>query len=379
MPEAVGAGLVEPDPVMRVGGCGVFVIDGALGVMLDPMRVEPDIVAPDRRALDAVLIRVENREPLIEAAPAGDAVRGMAAEADACTGAGAACLAVVATIGAVTSAHAMTPAAILVPRFHVCGCESTMAPCCATTSGNLRTVRAARSSSPPASAFAGIRNGSRAARCFGFSARFAEVAVDELDGGAAGLGQVAHGGVCNAEGVARPADERVDGSRSRLEGLGHVLGRLPVDLAHDEGGAVPGAHRAQRQEDVARVGAGEDLVGGVGRLQLVPRQRLLLDAGVLGGTGALADRVDHDVARDREQPRARVIDAAGLGAQELHEDFLRRVGGRLRGERPREAVAVDALVVAAVDLGEGDGVPSQGPVEDAFVREPAGAPCAECE
>ena len=57
-------------------------------------------------------------------------------------------LIVVATAGAVISAAATRPAAIFVPRFHVCGCESTTGAYSMAASGTERTVIAARWRSP---------------------------------------------------------------------------------------------------------------------------------------------------------------------------------------------------------------------------------------
>lgn len=82
-------------------------------------------------------------------------------------------LMVVTAMGAATMVAASTPAAILVARFHVCGCVKTGATCCVATSGNWRTVMAARRSRPLVSAVAGTKNGSSAARRFGLSALFA--------------------------------------------------------------------------------------------------------------------------------------------------------------------------------------------------------------
>ena len=206
-----------------------------------------------------------------------------------------------------------------------------------------------------------------------------EVAVDKLDVRATRGRQVTHRCVGRTERVPCSADEGVNGSRARLERLGHVLGRLPVDLTHDQRGPIPGADGAQSQEHVARVGAGEDLVSGVRRLQPIPCKRLLLDARVLRRASALPDDVDHDVACDGEQPRARMFDAAGFGTQQLHEDFLRGVCGGPGIEGAREAVAVDALLVAPVDLGERHGIAAQCPVEDGLIRKLASTPRAECE
>ncbi len=61
---------------------------------------------------------------------------------------GSGCLTVVTTIGATAMAATATPAAILDTRFQVWGCVRTAALCWATTSGNVRTVMAARPISP---------------------------------------------------------------------------------------------------------------------------------------------------------------------------------------------------------------------------------------
>jgi len=190
--------------------------------------------------------------------------------------------------------------------------------------------------------------------------------VDRRDRIATDRWQSCHFRVRDAEGISGATHQRIDCSGRRLQGIGHVDGRLVVQLAQDEGGAVARAKTPQSHEHVAGVIATESFVSSICiRGPDCPLDRLAI--GGIRRTRALSKSVDRHVASDSEEPGPRLLDTLARRIEEANEHLLRSVCGGLRFHQASETVTVDALAVPAIDLGEGDRVATQGEREHFIV------------
>lgn len=190
--------------------------------------------------------------------------------------------------------------------------------------------------------------------------------VDRGDSVAASLRQSRHLGIRPTESISGTTHQRVDRSGRGLEGVGHIGRRLMMQFAKDQRFAVAWPQASQSNEDIAGVIAAESFISGVG----IRRSDRSLHRFVIGGIRrprAFADRIDGHVASDSEQPSTRLLDTLARRVQEANEYLLRSVCSGLRLHQPSETVAVDALVIPAVDLGERDRIATQGEREDVVV------------
>jgi hypothetical protein len=82
---------------------------------------------------------------------------------------------------------------------------------------------------------------------------------------------------------------------------------------------------------------------------------------------------------DPEQPGTGLFDALAIRVQESEEHLLRGIRRGLGLHEPSEAVAIDALAVSAIDLGEGDGIAAEGAREHIFVTTAKESDASECQ
>jgi hypothetical protein len=151
-------------------------------------------------------------------------------------------------------------------------------------------------------------------------------------------------------------EQRFDGADRRLEDLGDLRVRAPLELAHHEGRTLVEREVSERALDVLRarpaILLGHDLADAIVELDLV------------GATLRLAETLPADVVGDRDQPVLRVARplAALIGAVRIQKRRLRDVLGVRGLPEDGERVPVHVADVLPVD-------PLEGPVRAQLLRE----------
>ena len=134
----------------------------------------------------------------------------------------------------------------------------------------------------------------------------------------------------------------------------HLEGAVALDEAHDDDVAMLGLQLRERRQQDAAVD-GEHRV----RLDVLARCGLRDELVDREGLFQRARPVDRGVARDPVEERDERKPALLVSVdrvQRLHEDIRREVLGVVRGPRSRQAVAIDRVAVALVELTERGGV-----------------------